>query len=226
MRRDLLDRHRSLRVLVNLLVALVATYLVTMLWSALVALGDVILLFFLAWIIAFILEPASILLQRRGLRRTLAVSLIYLALLIVVSGGIVLTVPSIEEEVKLLTSEITTALSPGNLGALSPNAISTLRHLGFSQRDAENVVSSVSSQLPGFVLNFANGAVNATTALLTSILNVLFDAFLVIILSYYMMLDGDRLVEGFVVKLPPSWQADVRVFQRNVEQIFRRFFLA
>src|SRR5262249_16780505 len=182
MRRDLLDRHRSLRVLVNLLIALVATYMAAVLWSALLFLGDVILLFFLAWVIAFILEPASILLQRRGLHRPLAVSVIYLALLVVVSGAIVLAIPSFEQEVKLLSEEITNALSPANLTSLNADVISKLRHLGFSERDAQNVVSSISDQLPGWALGFANNAVNATTTLLTSILSVLFNAFLVIII--------------------------------------------
>jgi predicted PurR-regulated permease PerM len=96
---DLLDRHRLLRLLLGMLVFAVGILLGHLIWSILVTLGDVILLFFLAWIIAFILEPVSILLQKRGLKRVLAVSLIYIALLVVVSGFIVLTIPSIESEV-------------------------------------------------------------------------------------------------------------------------------
>src|SRR5262249_17171977 len=138
----------------------------------------------------------------------------------------VLAIPSIEQEVKLLTDEITTALSPTNLATLNAGAISKLHHLGFSEKDAENIVSSISDQLPGWVLGFANNAVNATTTLLASILIVLFNTFLVIIISFYMMLDGDRLVERFVVKLPSTWQTDIRLFQNNVEQIFGGFFRA
>ena len=226
MPRDLLERHRSLRILVSLIITLLLIFLASLVWSALMFLGDVILLFFLAWVIAFVLEPVSIVLQRRGLPRTLSVAIIYLALLIVVSGAIVLALPSIEEEVKLLASELTTALSTSNLNTLGVNAVATLRHFGFSQKDAENIVSSISGQIPGWALNFANNAVDATTTLLTSIFTVLFDAFLVLILSFYMMLDGDRLVESLVVRLPPVWQPDIRIFQRNVEQIFGGFFRA
>jgi predicted PurR-regulated permease PerM len=226
MPQDLLERHRSLRILVSLIITLLLIFLASLVWSALMFLGDVILLFFLAWVIAFILEPVSIVLQRRGLPRTLAVAIIYLALLIVVSGAIVLAVPSIEEEVKLLASELTTALSTSNLNTLGANAATTLRHFGFSQKDAENIVSSISGQIPDWALSFANNAVDATTTLLTSIFTVLFDAFLVLILSFYMMLDGDRLVESLVVRLPPVWQPDIRIFQRNVEQIFGGFFRA
>ena len=226
MPRDLLDRHRGLRILLGLLITILAIAAARLIWFTLVAVGDVILLFFLAWIIAFILEPVSLLLQRHRLPRTVAVSLIYLALLVVVSGGVVLAIPSIVDEVKLLASEITTALSPTNLTALNTNLTATLRHLGLSQRNAHTIVDTISAQLPQWAQGLTGNAVNVTTSLFASILNVLFDTFLVLIISFYMMLDGDRLVERFVVKLPPAWIPDVRLFQRYVEQIFGGFFRA
>jgi predicted PurR-regulated permease PerM len=209
-----------------MLVFAVGILLAHLIWSILVTLGDVILLFFLAWIIAFILEPVSILLQKRGLNRVLAVSLIYIALLVVVSGFIVLTIPSIESEVKLLASEITAALSPGNLDSLNSNFVVMLRHLGFSKENAHNIVNSISDQIPALTLNFTSNAVNTTTQLFASILSILFDTFLVLIISFYMMLDGDRLVESLVRRLPTAWIPDVRLFQNYVEQIFGGFFRA
>ncbi|WIG62070.1 MAG: hypothetical protein OJF49_004819 [Ktedonobacterales bacterium] len=226
MTRDLLERHRALRVLLALLLIIVAIYAATLVWHTLVVFGDVILLFFLAWIVAFVLEPVSLLLQRRGLPRTLAVSLIYLGVLLVVSGGIMLAVPSIVDEVKLVGNEVTSALSPANLSQLSANAAATLHHFGFSEKDAHNLVNSIPSQIPQVALGMTNNAVNTTTQLLASILTVLFDTFLVLIISFYMLLDGDRLVESFVVRLPPKWIPDVRVFQRYVERIFGGFFRA
>ncbi len=226
MTRDLLDRHRPLRVLLALLLVIVAIVAASLVWNTLVFFGDVILLFFLAWIVAFALEPVSILLQKRGLPRTLAVALIYLALLVVVSGGIVLAVPSIVDEVRLLASEITTALSATNVNAWNTGIENALRHFGLSQKNAQSLVASLSSQIPGWAQVATTNAVNATTQLVTSILTVLFDAFLVLILSFYMMLDGDRLVESFVRRLPPVWIPDVRLFQKYVERIFGGFFRA
>ena len=223
---DLLERHRLLRVLIGMLVGVLGVVLLRLVWSVLVTLGDVILLFFLAWIIAFILEPVSLFLQKRGLNRILAVSLIYVALLVVVSGFIVLTIPSIETEVKLLASEVTAALAPGNLSNLNDDAVAMLRRLGIGATNAHNIVNSISDQVPKLTIDFTSNVVNTTTQLVASILGLLFDAFLVLIISFYMMLDGDRLVESFVHRLPTAWIPDVRVFQRYVEQIFGGFFRA
>jgi predicted PurR-regulated permease PerM len=101
-----------------------------------------------------------------------------------------------------------------------------LRHLGFSKDNARNIVNSISDQIPALTLNFTSNVVNTTTQLFASILSILFDTFLVLIISFYMMMDGDRLVESFVRRLPTAWIPDVRLFQSSVEQIFGGFFRA
>jgi len=226
MHRDLLDRPRSLRLPVGLVIAALTMYVVGVIWSVLVIFGDVILLFLLAWIVSFILEPVSIFLRRRGMPRIVAVSLIYVALLVVVSGAIVLAIPSIEGQVQRLASEITTTFSAANLPALNENLIHVLRRLGLSQRDAQSIVQQLSSHGPQWINNLANGAVDTATGLVTSLFNIIFDASLVVILSFYIMLDGDRLVESLIVRLPPPWIADVRLFQGYVLDIFGGFFRA
>jgi len=226
MSRDILDRHRSLRALIGLAIVAISFYLISIVWSVLVIFGDVVLLFLLAWIIAFVLEPVSVFLQRRGLHKLLAVSLIYIALLIVVSGGIVLAVPAVEGQINYLASQLTTILSPGNLPALSKTGVDFLRHFGFNPSDAQHIVQQISQQLPQRAQDIANAAVATATNLVTSILTIIFDASLIVILSFYIMLDGERLVEALVLKLPPKWVPDVRLFQRNIQDIFAGYFRA
>ncbi|HZC78312.1 MAG TPA: AI-2E family transporter, partial [Ktedonobacterales bacterium] len=226
MSRDILDRHRSLRILIGLLCVAVGIYIVSAVWSVVVVLSNVILLFLLAWIVSFVLEPVAILLRQRGLPRVAAVSLIYFALLIVVSGAIVLAVPSIEGQIKLLSGEITSTFSATNLPILSKNAEEVLRHMGFSQRDAHNIVGQLSAQLPNWTSQLTNGAVTMATTAVASLLTIIVDMLLVVILSYYIMLDGTRLVEAGIAKLPPSWVGDVRLFQRYARDIFGGFFRA
>src|SRR3954454_16000376 len=83
------DRIRDpwLRALSILLVLIAGLYLAGMVWALLVQLADILVLFFFAWLVAFMLEPAVAAVQeRRGLRRIHAVSLVYAALLAVIAG--------------------------------------------------------------------------------------------------------------------------------------------
>ena len=226
MSRDVLDRHRSLRLLVTLVVIALAYYLFTIIWSTLVLFGDIILLFLLSWIIAFILDPVSQLLQRYRIPRIAAVAIIYFALLIAVSGGIVLAIPAIESQIKTLAGQLTNAVSASNLPELSNTLVQFLRRFGLSQHAAQQAVDQASQQLPQRVQDLANNAVAVATGLVASLLTIIFDFSLVLIMSFYIMLDGNRLAESLVQRLPPRWIPDVRLFQRYVQDIFAGYFRA
>src|SRR6185437_4358125 len=224
--RDILDRHRVLRLLLGLVTVLVAMWVLGVVWSVLASVGDILLLFFLAWVITFILAPVSNFLISRKFPRVLAVSLVYIALLIVISGAIVLMVPAIQSQVTQLADEIKSDLSAERLATLNQSAIDVLRRLGFTARDAQRIVSQISQQVPGWAGSLANNAVNFATTLVTSIMTILFDTALVFIISFYMMLDGERLVKSIIAKLPPRWEPDFRMFQRQVNETFGGFFRA
>lgn len=224
--RDILDRHRILRLLLGLVTVLVAMWVIGVAWSVLASVGDILLLFFLAWVITFILAPVSNFLINRKFPRVLAVSLVYIALLVVISGAIVLMVPAIQSQVTQLADEIKSDLSAERLAALNDSAVDLLRRLGFTAKDAQHIVTQISQQVPGWAGSLANNAVNFATTLVTSIMTILFDTALVFIISFYIMLDGERLVKSIVAKLPPRWEPDFRMFQRQVNETFGGFFRA
>lgn len=226
MQPDFLARYRILRVLLTLITLIAAIYAAQLIWTSLVAFGDIILLFFLAWVVAFILEPLSTSLRRIGLPRPVAVSLIYFALAIVISGVIVLTVPIVGDQIRRLALELSAAFSPASLNQVSVNLTLALERLGMRHSDAARIVSQVWGQIPAYTGSAANQAVNIATTTITSLLTLLFDAFLIIILSFYMMLDGERLVAGVMRRLPPNWHDDAEMFTAAVTQKFGGFLRA
>ena len=223
---DLLARYRVLRVLVTLATVVLAIYTAQLIWTSLVTFGDVILLFFLAWLIAFVLDPLVIYLHNRGLPHALAVSLVYIALAVTLAGVIVLTIPVMGEEIRRLASELTAAVAPDNLNQLAANAIVALERMGIKPRDAERIVPQVWGQIPTYTSELTRTAVNVGASAIASVLTLLFDAFLVSIISFYIMLDGGRIAAGIMRRLPPAWKPDVERFQGYVSQMFGGFLRA
>jgi predicted PurR-regulated permease PerM len=226
MHRDILERHAVLKVLVYVITIIAVLYAGGLIWSVVIHFGGIILLFFLAWVLTFILQPLAAFLERHDLPRLAAVSIIYFALLAVAVGGVVLAIPTIHSEATLLAGELSGALAPANLSNLTNQAVQSLHRLGLSVRDATNIVGQVSSRIPTLANDLTNSAVATTTSLLGTVATLLLDVVLVMILSFYMMLDGDRLLESWIVKLPPSWLPDIRLLQRHVESIFGGFLRA
>ncbi len=223
---DLLQRHRSLRVLVSLLIIVLAFYILSVLVNVLSIFGDIILMFFLAWVITFILEPVTSALERRGFSRVLAVSLVFLALIVVLSGAIVLTVYAIAAQVTSIAHEIQTALTTNNISTLAEQATRLLERFGIPAATAQNLIRQATSQIPSKVGDFANSAATTAEGLVNSLLTILFDGSIVLIVAFYIMLDGGRLWERIISKLPPVFEPDIRLFQYHVGEIFGGFFRA
>jgi predicted PurR-regulated permease PerM len=226
MHRDILDRHPVLRTLLYLVTIIAVLYTGGLIWQVIIHFSGIILIFFLAWIVSFILEPLATFLERQRFPRLAAVSLIYFALLAAVVGSIVLAIPAIHSEVQLLAGELTSALAPANLQRLATSSAAYLHHLGLSQQDARSLVIQVSDQIPALTGSLSNSAVSLSTSLLGTAATLLLDAVLVLMLSFYMMLDGGRLVESWITRLPPAWLPDVRLLRSHIETVFGGFLRA
>jgi predicted PurR-regulated permease PerM len=223
---DLLARHRVLRVIAILAAVILAIYAMQLIWSSLVTIGDIIVEFFLAWLIAFMLNPIVALLNKRGAPRPLAVSLVYLAVAVLLAGLIILIVPIMGDQMRRLAAELTNTVTPGNLAQLAPNLTLTLERLGMKPHDAQQLIEQLSQQVPTSASQITQNAVSIGANAIASVLTLLFDAFLVVIISFYMMLDGGRITAGLVRRLPPAWAADADLFRGYVSQIFGGFLRA
>src|SRR4051812_13077920 len=103
------DRIRDpwLRALSILLVLIAGLYLAGMVWALVLQFADVLVLFFFAWLVAFMLEPAVAMIQeRRAVRRLWAVSLVYAALLAVLIATAFGLVPTIVNQVALISQDL------------------------------------------------------------------------------------------------------------------------
>lgn len=226
MYRDAFQRHAILRALVYLVTLIAVLYAGGLIWGAIGHFSGIITLFFLAWIIGFILQPLSTFLERHGMPRLLAIALVYCALLTLAAGSIILAIPAIHAEVSQFATKATATFTPDNLNRLSDTAVGYLQRFGLRQSDARSLVSQLANRIPSVTTTLATSAVATSTSLLSAAASLLFDTLLVLILSFYMMLDGDRLAEEWIGKLPPAWIADVRLFQAHVDTIFGGFLRA
>lgn len=226
MSRDLFERHGSIRLLIYLVIVIAVMVLGGMIWQAVAHYQDVIILLFLAWIIAFTLHPLSLILQRKGMPRTLAVATIYVALLALAIGSIFLAIPTIRVQVSRLAIQLNTQLSPANVQALTARLAGVLQYFGLTARDAQTLLRQLTDGLPKATGDLTNRVVAGAEAMVGTAMTAVMDAVLITIISFYMMLDGGRLFERLVNRLPPAWIPDVRLFQRHVDAAFGGFLRA
>lgn len=166
--------------------------LVVMVWRF----WDVVMLFFLAAIIAYLLGPIVKLLTFRGkVPRGLAVAVTALLVVGLITWGMVLLVPYVAEQITGVVNDLTAYA--GNFDNLLDRANELLAswHLPQPVLDwATGILSKSDTYLMKVAQALLNWLVNATSSI--------FNIVVVMILVIYFMLDGAKLLRGALAMLP------------------------
>jgi len=217
-------RDPWLRALSILGCAIVSFYLVGLLWQVVEEFADIILLFFLAWLVAFVLEPVVGRLVVGRLPRLAAIGLTYLTLLVLLSLGVILLVPALSlqiveiarnlptyvEQSTLLLNNIQNAANDWLTGHGSPVLVDLKSAL--NPQELSRRADALGPPILSNAIGFATGA----ATLLVQVL-------IMIILSFYFMVDGARLAESLITALPLRAQDDTRFLIASTHRAFAGF---
>jgi predicted PurR-regulated permease PerM len=211
-------RERQLLIiLVALLIVLAAIQIVTWLWLALLAVADVVLIFVAAWVLSYLLAPlVDRIDQRTPLNRTLSVVLVYFVIAIVLAGVLALGVPGL---VAQLNDLVTRAPEYGDRAAQIVVGIQDrLERTGVPIKVTElyGAVPSRLTEAAGAIARDAVGLVSATAG-------VLFNATLVLIIAFLMLIDGGALWQRFVNALTPELRSEAELLRHSADRSFGGF---
>ncbi len=200
-----------------LIITIIAgSYLLGLVWGVLGQFSELLLLVFLAWLLSFILEPWVNHLTTLGLPRALAAGVVYLIVsgLVVMSG--LIFIPLLADQTSSFVSAF--SLSPGE----SPAWILSLQHSLGSLGISVDLNSLAHQQLQSFQ-NFSASTLTSTVALATSLFSILFGAFLVLIFSFYFVLDGEKLWRLTLVHMPDRYHDELLFVKRAITTSFSGF---
>ncbi|MEO6456968.1 MAG: AI-2E family transporter, partial [Chloroflexia bacterium] len=106
-----MQNNRWLQALIVLLVIIASAWLAGQVWMFVIQFSNVILLFVLSWLLAFILRPLARWLTARGLPFTLSVAVVYLALAVAFTLVGFLLVPLISQQISDLIANFDSNVS-------------------------------------------------------------------------------------------------------------------
>lgn len=200
------------RALLILLTLIAALYLGHMIWQLVGQVADLIVLFAVAWLISFVLEPSVLALSRLPwLSRTAAVLLVYFGLLVALSIGAILLLPALASQSALAAQQLP-ALGE-RIGASASGISALLAERGVAVGNyTEQLLRPIEAIGPLLV---ANALVLATGAA-----SVVVQVLLVIILSVYLMLDSERIGNYLHLAVPARYRHDFIFF---VDSVYRAF---
>ena len=236
-----MKRSRLINTLLALLILLATLYLAQMLWQLLSGYADLILLFLLGWLLAFILNPLVSQLSEHPaptmpspalptahggahtqrfadfrLSRGAAVIIVYVGLVLVIALAIALFVPTAIDQLSLLASR-----GPEYVAQIPSAAVWVQEQL--EQRgvrlNVEEAVRSALGSLQGYASDMIKNALNIFTSLLSLLANI----FIVLILGFYIAFEGPRLQQIIVNAIPAQYHDEVGFFTERVSRTFGGF---
>jgi predicted PurR-regulated permease PerM len=215
---NLSPRERQLAItLVVLLIVLATFQIVASLTEALARVADVILIFVAAWLLSYLLAPlVNRIDERTPLNRALSVIVVYIGIAIVLTGVLALAVPGL---VAQLNDLVTRAPEYGDRAAREVIALQQrLEGSGVPVKVTElyGQVPEKLSQVAGSIATDALGFVSATAT-------VLFNATLVLIIAFIMLIDGDQLWHSFLRRLTPELQSEAELLRQSADRSFGGF---
>ena len=212
-----LRERRLLQALVIMMIAWLTLQIVAEVWRALAAIADVLLVFIVAWALAFLLSPLVGRIDRgTRLSRPGAVGVVYVAIAVILAGLLATALPGLASQLRAiaqrgpeygeraarLTSDVQDALRanglPVNLDGLAGSIPTRL---------GEVAAASASDAL---------GFVSATAGLL-------FDLVLVLIIAFIMLIDGERLWARFTKALSEEFRSEAELFRFSADRAFGGF---
>jgi predicted PurR-regulated permease PerM len=235
------ENQRLLRILLVLLIILAAVFLAQMLWQFLSGYADLILLFLLAWLVSFVLNPlvlqvserpiphmlVKVLEPRIGMERAkvwyalrlprgTAVFVVYVCLLLIVIVLVGMLTPIAVTQLSQLTNRMPEYMA--RAPEASGWAQSQLSRLGINLK-VQDAVNTAVSGLQGY----AAALIQNVLGIFTSVVSILANFFFVFILGFYITLDGPRLRNGFAKVIPTLYKDEIEYLGRSIDRTFGGF---
>ncbi|HNP70851.1 MAG TPA: AI-2E family transporter [Kouleothrix sp.] len=232
---------RLQRILVWMLIVAVSVYLLERLFFLTALFATPLLLFGLAWLASLVLKPlvdwltmltlpvpfvshraaTGAVTPTWRLPRALAVSLVYVAIIALVVVLVVSLVPIIEPQLVGIDETLPNAVSQISLWITGLE--SELQRVGFRGNIARIAQPEALAQQ---ATTLGSTLIQQSLGIASGIATLLIDLILVLILSYYMTLDGPRIADKFLQQLPEQWRDDTVRFFTIVNHTFGGFLRA
>ena len=199
-------------------------FLIGLLWQVVVEFADIILLFFLAWLVAFVLEPVVGTLVEGRLPRLAAIGLTYVTLLVWLILSVILLVPALSlqivevarnlpayvEQTTTVLTAVQASVNEWLTGHGSPLLIDLKSAL--NPQELSRRADALGPPILSNAIGFATGAAT-----------LLVQVVIMLILSFYFMVDGARLAESVITALPLRAQDDARFLIASIHRAFAGF---
>ena len=183
-------------------------------------LAPVLMPFAIAAMLAYLGDPLADRLQRLGMGRTMAVSIVFSVIVLVTVGALLLLVPLIQRQVSSVYDNVPTYVEWGRNVALP--WLQTKLHLDPGTFDSDRIIAAVKEHI-GSVSSMVASAVARVSRSGMSIVIWMTNLVLIPVVAFYLLRDWDTMVAHIARLLPRSVEPTAVRLARESDQVLGAF---
>ena len=183
-------------------------------------LAPVLMPFAIAAMLAYLGDPLADRLQRLGLGRTMAVSIVFSVIVLVTIGALLLLVPLIQRQVASVYDNVPTYVQWGRNVALP--WLQAKLHLDPGTFDSDRIIAAVKEHI-GSVSSMVASALARVSRSGMSIVMWLTNLVLIPVVAFYLLRDWDTMVAHIARLLPRSVEPTAVRLARESDQVLGAF---
>jgi len=200
-----------------LLAIYLAMQVFAQIWQAVAIVADVLLIFVVAWALAYILGPLVDRVDRTTpLDRTMSVVLVYVGVFVFLAATLGLVIAPVSQQLADFSNR---APEYGAAAAQAVvNAQLRLQDLGLHVDLAE-----LYGTLPQRLGSIASAYAADILGVLSATAGALFNLTLVLIIAFLMLIDGRAMWERLLMRLPPQRRGEAEILRESTDRAFGGF---
>ena len=168
--------------------------------------------FVIAFLMAYLLNPAVCYLERKKMNRLWAIIVVYTCLLSMLVLGASYLVPMLLRELELFSHELPTLITRSDNFVQSAQSQYQNATMPYSLRLAfDNGLRQVELLLQSTVANIVEGILNLVSHALGLVISP--------ILAFYFLYDWHEMKRKFYLAVPGSWRPGVRLFLKDIDKV-------
>lgn len=208
------ESSSATRVATILVILASSAWLLEWSWTLAQQFADIILLFVLAWLMSFLLEPLCARIERTGLARAHAVGGVYLGVVVTLLSVVALGVPILVAQTLQLSESLPALAS--ELQRRGDDVKGILIAQGIGEATLVDATRAAVARAEALAAVVVGNALSVATTVAGSIARTL----LILLFAFYMSLDGGRFAEAIRHLAPSRFRHDIDSGLHQVDRTF------
>ena len=209
--------ERLRNTLVGVLIVIAMIWIGDFLWNLAGRFGNLVLIFFFAWLVSFALTPLVRRLQAARIPTGPATGIVYLGMFAIAALGSVFVLPGMVGDLVGLGGNV--SVYGDDVQKIANNLRLALVDLGLPEEVMDDALNDIGA-------NFADASGTIITGIigaLSGLANAVLIAAMTLIVSFYMVLNWDRALRRFTGSLPGAWGPAVENAAALAESTFSAY---